>query len=148
MLFNQGNSKHFPVKEQNRAQGLIVSRCRHLAVGGEMRQKCLDFAGTHVARMPHGPAIARPANEEANPVDVHLLGAEAIVHVPNALAQLVQDPGGPQRRGAGFHGVSITGHISSILATSQAASHLQEGHMTNLWSSAQLIEQVLLWTLR
>jgi len=56
--------------------------------------------------------MARPANEEADPVDVHLLGAEAIVHVPNALAQLVQNPGGLQRRGAGFHRIFIAGHAS------------------------------------
>jgi len=33
-------------------------------------------------------------------------------------------------------------------ADNKAASHIQEGFMTNLWSSAQLIEQMLLWTLR
>ena len=81
-----------------------------------MRQKRLDLAGTHAARMPQDPATTRPANEEADPVDVHLLGAEAIVHVPNALAQLIQNPCGLQRRNAGFHRIFITGHISSILS--------------------------------
>jgi hypothetical protein len=53
--------------------------------------------------MPHDPATAQPANEESDAVDVHLLGAEAIVHAPNALAQRVQNPGGLQHSGAGFY---------------------------------------------
>lgn len=67
-----------------------------------MRQKRLDFAGTHLARVPHSASMARPANEEAGPVDVHLLGAEAIVHVPDALAQLVQNAAGLQQGVLGF----------------------------------------------
>ena len=55
--------------------------------------------------------MARPANEEADPVDVHRLGAEATVHVPDALAQLVQNSGGLQHLGAGFHRIFIAGHI-------------------------------------
>jgi hypothetical protein len=51
-----------------------------------MRQEGLDFAGIHLARVPHGSSMARPANEEADPVNIDLLGAEAIVDVPNALA--------------------------------------------------------------
>lgn len=70
-----------------------------------MLQESLDFAGTHLARVAHGPAMTRPANEEADPIDVDLVGAEAIVHVPNALAQLVQNSGGLQHRGAGLHRV-------------------------------------------
>jgi hypothetical protein len=68
-----------------------------------MRQKRLYFTGAHVARVPHGTAVARPADEEANPIDVHLLGAEAIVHGQNPLAQLVQNPGVLQRWSAGFY---------------------------------------------
>jgi len=71
--------------------------------------------------------MARPANEEADPVNVNLLGAEAIVHVPNALAQLVQNSGGLQHRGAGFHRVFITGHISSILSGKPVCKPLSGG---------------------
>ena len=53
-----------------------------------------------------------------------------------------------RRHGVGFLGIFITGHKFSNVARIQAASHIQEESMTNLWSRAQLIEQVLLWTLR
>ncbi len=131
----QLNSENFPIKKQNRAQGLVVRGSRHLAVGGEMRQKRLDVAGPHVARVPHGPAIARPANEEANPVDVHLLSAEAVVHVPDTLTQLVQNPGGLQHKGAGFDGIFITGHSSRILGGKLGCKPLSGG------SHEQLMEQ-------
>ena len=35
-----------------------------------------------------------------------------------------------------------------LIGIPQDASHLQERHRANLWSSVQIIEQVLLWTLR
>jgi hypothetical protein len=78
-------------------------RCGYVAVDGEVRQKRLYFTGTHVTRVSHRTAVARPADEEASPIDVHLLGAEAIVHGSNTLAQLDQNPGGLQRKGPGFH---------------------------------------------
>lgn len=59
--------------------------------------------------------MARPENEEADPVDLHLLGAEAIVNVTDALAQLVQNPGGLQHRGAGFLRIFMTGHVSMYI---------------------------------
>ena len=80
-----------------------------------MRQECLAFAGTHLARVPHGPPMARPANEEPDPVDVHLLSAEAIVHVAKALAQSVQNSGGLQHGSAGFHGIFNAGHVSMYI---------------------------------
>lgn len=46
----------------------------------------------------------------------HLPDAEAILHIPNALAQLVQNPDGLQRRDAGFNRISITGHTYSMLS--------------------------------
>ncbi len=128
----QLNSEHFPVEKQNRAQCLIVGRRRHFAVCGEMRQKRLYFTGAHVARVPHGTAVARPADEEANPIDVHLLGAEAIVHVPNALAQLVQNSGGLQRKGAGFHRAFITVHSYSVLSAKLSCKPLCGGRHDQL----------------
>jgi len=79
--------------------------------------------------------MARPANEEADPVDVHLLGAEAIVHVTDALAQLVQNPGELQHTGAGFHRFFITGHISRILSGKPGCKPLSGG------THDQLMEQ-------
>lgn len=101
-----------------------------------------------VVHVPQCGQSTPPAYEKTYPIDVHLLGAEAIVQVLNPLAPLVQYPGGLQRRTAGFHGIFITGHNPACRATSQAASHFQEEYMANLWSRAQVIEQFLLWTLR
>ena len=100
--------------------------------------------------MPHGPAIAYPAYEKPWPLEVELFGAEAIVHTPNALAQLVKQAGRQQCSSAGLP--DFTGFLELdmhpvYLAESKAESHFQEGHMTNLWSSAQLVEQVLLLVL-
>jgi hypothetical protein len=80
-----------------------------------MRQECpnLDLDRTHVERMPHLSALARPANEKTHPVNIDLFGTKAIVHVPNALAQLVQNTNGLQRMVAGFRGIFITGCLSS-----------------------------------
>jgi hypothetical protein len=54
------------------------------------------------------PAAPMPANEKPHPVKVNFLGAEAIVHVPDTLAHLIQQAGGLQWRGAGFHGKFTT----------------------------------------
>lgn len=61
---------------------------------------------------PRGCRMARAANEDADPVEVDLLCAGAIVHVADALAQLVQNPGGLMHSDAGFHRVFTTGHAS------------------------------------
>ena len=84
-------------------------------VRGQGRQGSFHFACTPpIARVPHGLTMAGPVDEKSYPIDVCLLGAEAIVHVPNTLAQLVQHTGGLQRRNAGFHEMFITGYVSSI----------------------------------
>jgi hypothetical protein len=71
--------------------------------------------------------MARPANEDADPVDVHLLGAEAIVNVSDALAQLVQNPDGLQNRGVRIIGIFMIGCISSILSYKPACKPLIGG---------------------
>jgi hypothetical protein len=77
-------------------------------------QKRLDTRRADVARMPHRPTARRPANEKTNPIQVNLLGAEAIVQVPDALAHLIQQSGGLQRWGASFYRKFITGYLSGI----------------------------------
>ena len=80
-------------------------RCRSLASHAEKR---LHLRRRHLARMAH----AMKAHEGAHPVDVGLLGAYAVVQVANALAHLIQQPlglqrrqgGRPPRRDALFHG--------------------------------------------
>ena len=97
--------------------------------------------------MPHLAAARRTTNEKPHPVDIDLLGTEAIVHVPNALAQLVQHTGELQRGVPGFM-VFLVLVVYPVYSTNgKAASHFQENLMSSLWSNAQLLEQVLLWTL-
>ena len=55
--------------------------------------------------MLHLPLAPMPANEKPHPLQIYLLCAEAIVHVPNPLAHLIQQASGLQRRSAGFHGL-------------------------------------------
>jgi hypothetical protein len=48
--------------------------------------------------MPHLPATPCPAHAKADPIQVHLLGGEVIVQAANALAHLIQQTAGLQRR--------------------------------------------------
>jgi hypothetical protein len=65
-------------------------------------------------RLLNTTAASRPANEKTHPVHIDLFSTEAIVHAPNALAQLIQHADGLQWRVAGFHGIFITGCLSGI----------------------------------
>lgn len=58
--------------------------------------------------------MARTANEEADPVDIHLPGAEAIVQIPNALPNLADQAGVAKSRHAGFHAQFILVYSYSI----------------------------------
>ena len=49
-----------------------------------------------------------------DPTRVSLFGTEAIVHVPNALMQLIQHTDGLQRKVAGFRGEIVSGYLSGI----------------------------------
>jgi hypothetical protein len=57
-----------------------------------------------------------PADEKAHPVHLNFFCAEAIVHVADALAQLIEQAGGLQGWGAGFDGKFIPGFLSSVSA--------------------------------
>jgi hypothetical protein len=67
---------------------LILRRCRDVEVGGEVRQELLDVGRAEFRRM----AIAMKSNEAFDPVDVHFLGANAVVFDPDAGADLVEQP--------------------------------------------------------
>jgi hypothetical protein len=64
--------------------------------------------------MPHDPATPVPTDEKTHPVQVSLLGAEAIVKVTNALPNLIQKAGRAQNRRAGFHGIFIPVFLNSV----------------------------------
>ena len=68
-------------------------------------------------RMPHGTRPAMPTHKELDPVDIALFCLKAVMHIPEAFANPVQQPGCNQRRTIRFAvlgGVGITGYKSSI----------------------------------
>ena len=74
--------------------------------------------------------------------------AAAIVFVTQTYSRQLQVPAGCNGAVPGF-AESLWLHEYPVNAIgSKAASHIQEESMTNLWSNAQVIEQVLLWILR
>lgn len=85
-------AQHLGVEEQQSRQGLAVSRWRHRAVIGQVRQKGFHLRPAHLGRMPQ----PMKADEGLHPVDVGLLGAQAVMHQAQPFAQLVKYPYGPQ----------------------------------------------------
>ena len=63
------------VEKRNRVQGLILGRGSHVSIDRQMTQKSLDFRLPHLPRMPP----ARKSNEAADPMDVRLLGPNAVM---------------------------------------------------------------------
>ena len=61
-----------------------------MALGGQHRQEGADLLRAQVARMAHRDGFGLPADQEADPIEVSLLGAYAIVFVAKHLADLVQ----------------------------------------------------------
>ena len=59
-----------------------------------------------------------PAYEPTDPKDVCFLGSKAVMHVPQPLSDLVQEPDRGQRRLAIFVSFVSTVHAYSILPTS------------------------------
>ena len=75
-----------------------------------------EGADTAKNRLPHHPATPVPPDEKTHPMQVSLLGAEAIVKVTNAPTNLIQQARGAQDRRAGFHGnfIPVFLHSASI----------------------------------
>lgn len=91
--------QHLPAEEQRRIQCLAVRGREYLPLDRQRGQEgYYDLALTHVAWMPHGAAPAMPANEVSRPVQVGLLGLQAIVQIPNPLAHLIQQASGMKGR--------------------------------------------------
>jgi hypothetical protein len=97
----QLGAQHLLVEEQDRAQRLVVRGRRHVPLRGQHREKRLDLGLAHVPRMPQ----PRPAHEHADPVQIGLLGAQAVVQIPRTLTHLVQQSWSRRRHGeaAGLH---------------------------------------------
>jgi len=74
------------IEEQQRALRLILRRRRNLSSHGQMSQECFDFLGTQFRRV----TLAVEKNEAFNPIDVGLLGPQAVVFPTDLVADAVQ----------------------------------------------------------
>jgi hypothetical protein len=99
----QVDRQHLAVQKQQGAERLVVGGWRNLPFIGQHVQERLYFCRAHGARMPHDPRPAMPSDEKPHPVQVRFLGLKAIVQIPDALAELVEQTGGAKSRCAGFH---------------------------------------------
>jgi hypothetical protein len=82
----QLDPKHVLVQEQQCGKRLMVCRRRNCAFARQMRQESDDVLPTHFSWM----ALAVKEHVLANPMNVRALGANAVVLVTNALANLIQ----------------------------------------------------------
>ena len=57
----------------------------------------------HYARMAHDPRAAMPSDEKPHPVQVRFLGLNAILQIPDALAEFVVQASGAKSGCAGFY---------------------------------------------
>ncbi len=94
--------QHVAVEEDERAQRLILRRCRHALLDRERRQELPDFLGPHRLRM----ALAVINDEPAHPVDIRLLRAPAPVPDTQGIADLIEQPRGARGPRAAASGAS------------------------------------------
>ena len=101
------DAEHFAVEKEQRTQRLAMRGRRDATLVGEHRQERLHLHHAELARM----AQTEPAHEVAHPVDVRLLGAQAVVQVAQALAQGVEEAqGSGPRSGHGGRGGEVRSH--------------------------------------
>ena len=77
----------FPVQEQQRAARLVLRGRSDMARDREIGQKSLDFRRAHRRRM----ALAVKMDVASNPVDIRLLGPDAVMLQPDPLANLIDE---------------------------------------------------------
>jgi hypothetical protein len=97
----QFRAQHFPVEKQQSALRLVLRRGRHVSLDREMGQKRLDMRASHFARVP------APIEHDiaADPVDIRLLGAYAVVPEPDSIPHPVQQRASPRFTRIGYiHG--------------------------------------------
>ena len=84
----QFDPQHVSVEEEDRVQSLVLGGRRHVALAGEVTEEGGELLPTHVARM----ALAVKEDEPADPLDIRLLGTNAVVANAYELADLIQEP--------------------------------------------------------
>jgi hypothetical protein len=78
-----------PIQKQDRRQRLVLGRCGDIAPHGKMGQKHRHLGLAHLRRMP----LALEQDKPLDPIDVALLGAQAVMPAAQYLAHMVQQPG-------------------------------------------------------
>jgi hypothetical protein len=74
------------IQKQQRAQCLILGRSRDMLLRCEMGQEIRNLCLTQIARM----TFAVEENETADPIEVSLLGTQAVAARPHESAHLLQ----------------------------------------------------------
>ena len=95
--------KHLLVKEEERAECLVLGGSGDVPDGRQVRQKTLHVGFAHLPGMP----LAREEDEKADPVDVGLLGPVAVVQPPDPVAFLLKQPRRLRIRGVVCHGAFL-----------------------------------------
>ena len=77
------------VEKQQRTECLILCGGADVLVDGEKRQKPRDFGDAHLGRM----RLAVEKNVAADPMDVRLLGAAAVMTGADRVTNPIEQPG-------------------------------------------------------
>lgn len=99
-------TQDLPIQEQQRRQGLLMRRGRHLQLDGKIAKERPDLLSPHFARM----SSTVKGDKTADPLDIRLLSPYAVVLVANHFPKAPK-----QSRGlAHFHDVSINTKLLCI----------------------------------
>ena len=94
----QLDAEHFLVQEKERALRLVLGRRRDPASDCEVGQKYFDLVRSHIDWVP----LAVEPDEAFNPVDIDLLGPDAVVFKANLVSYAGKESG---RIGGGHRNV-------------------------------------------
>lgn len=116
--------KHFPVKEKESAEGLILGGGGDAAVDGEVAEEGGDFFFAHRLGVP------LPVEEDvsANPIEVNLLGADAVAFDAEVPADAIEEP--ERRRGSGDRSGEVDGggqHAREAICSARGRARRESG---------------------
>src|SRR3990172_3262632 len=113
------DERSLPIQKQQRRLRLILRRGAHPPHHGQVRQELLHFRRRHLPGMP----LAVKEDEAFNPLNVLLLGTDAVVPEPEALLDLLEQPGPlrPREVFLGEHWEAPRWPMSAESATSTSA---------------------------
>jgi hypothetical protein len=82
---------------------------------GQMRQELLDFGGPHVPRV----ALAKMPDKSFNPIQICLLGTEAVMFEANPAPNLIQQTGRGGRLVLRRYGINFLGSTKNVQPTDE-----------------------------